>query len=213
MRSLRRLAARERHADRGLECRRPRSGRVACRSSRSRNRVRASPARSRAGIRTPTARTRCSSATSIGTQKQTLDIPVGPNNRIEPGGPDLGQPTHFQPRRQWGVFTIVVPNDFGKNRLTWTIVANGQTTTMPIASRSAVDHRAVQGCRARQHPAWYFGFDAEGRRPTPGPPKGLAATVQRNRVIAADVECLDDRRWDSGTGGAAARAPGDRGVE
>jgi hypothetical protein len=64
--------------------------------------------------------------------KQTLDIPIGPNNRIEPGGPDLGQPTHFQPRRQWGVFTIVVPKDFGKNRLTWTIVANGQTTTIPM---------------------------------------------------------------------------------
>jgi hypothetical protein len=64
--------------------------------------------------------------------KQTLDIPIGPNNRIEPGGPDLGQPTHFQPRRQWGVFAIVVPKDFGKNRLTWTIVANGQTTTVPM---------------------------------------------------------------------------------
>ena len=46
--------------------------------------------------------------------KQTLDIPVGPDNRIEPGGPDLGQPTHFQPRRQWGVFTVIVPKDFGK---------------------------------------------------------------------------------------------------
>lgn len=64
--------------------------------------------------------------------KQTLDIPVGPNNRIEPGGPDLGQPTYFLPRRQWGVFTIVVPKDFGKQRLTWTIVANGQTTSVPL---------------------------------------------------------------------------------
>jgi hypothetical protein len=24
-------------------------------------------------------------------------IPLGPDNSIEPGGPDLGQPTHFQP--------------------------------------------------------------------------------------------------------------------
>src|SRR5215831_15677919 len=30
-------------------------------------------------------------------QKQTLDIPVGPDNRIDPGGPDQGQPTHFLP--------------------------------------------------------------------------------------------------------------------
>jgi hypothetical protein len=64
--------------------------------------------------------------------KQVLDIPVGPNNRIEPGGPDMGQPTHFLPRRQWGVFTIVVPKDLGKNRLTWTLVANGQTTAIPM---------------------------------------------------------------------------------
>ena len=63
---------------------------------------------------------------------QTFDIPVGPNNRIEPGMPDQGQPTHFLPRRQWGVFTIKVPKDFGKNKLTWTIVANGQTTTIPL---------------------------------------------------------------------------------
>ena len=43
-----------------------------------------------------------------------------------------GQPTHFLPRRQWGVFTIKVPKDFGDKRLTWTIVANGQTTSIPV---------------------------------------------------------------------------------
>src|SRR5205814_10374781 len=36
--------------------------------------------------------------------KETLDIPVGPTNRVEPGGPDQGQPTHFEIGRQWGVF-------------------------------------------------------------------------------------------------------------
>ena len=65
--------------------------------------------------------------------KQELDIPIGPENKIEPGGPDYGQPTHFLPRRQWGVFTIVVPKDFGtEKRLTWTIVANGQTLQVPV---------------------------------------------------------------------------------
>src|ERR1700746_3349469 len=65
-------------------------------------------------------------------QKQDLEIPVGPNNRIEPDGPDQGQPTHFLPRRQWGVFTVIVPKDFGTKRLTWTITANGQTTSIPL---------------------------------------------------------------------------------
>src|SRR5215216_5313339 len=59
---------------------------------------------------------------------ETLDVPVGPNNRIDPGGPDMGQPTHFLPRRNWGVFVIKVPADFGKTRLTWTLTTNGQTT-------------------------------------------------------------------------------------
>ncbi len=64
--------------------------------------------------------------------KQELDIPVGPNNRIEPGGPDQGQPTHFLPGRGWGVFTISVPKDFGDKKLTWTLSGNGQTTEIPL---------------------------------------------------------------------------------
>ena len=46
--------------------------------------------------------------------KEALDIPIGPNNRIEPGEPDQGQPTYFEIGRQWGVFVIKVPKDFGK---------------------------------------------------------------------------------------------------
>ena len=61
---------------------------------------------------------------------QELDIPIGPNNRIEPGGPDYGQPTHFHTGRQWGVFAITVPKDFGTKKLTWTLVANGQTSVV-----------------------------------------------------------------------------------
>jgi hypothetical protein len=65
---------------------------------------------------------------------QSMDVPLGPDNRIEPGGPDLGQPTHFLPGRQWGMFTVTVPKAFtsADQRLTWTIVANGQSTTIPL---------------------------------------------------------------------------------
>jgi len=31
---------------------------------------------------------------------QQIDVPIGASNRIEPGGPDIGQPTHFLPGRQ-----------------------------------------------------------------------------------------------------------------
>jgi hypothetical protein len=64
---------------------------------------------------------------------QPLDIPIGPNNRIEPGGPDLGQPTHFLPGRLHGMFVVPVPKGFTpEQRLTWTLVANGQTTSIPL---------------------------------------------------------------------------------
>ena len=63
--------------------------------------------------------------------KEELDIPIGDSNRIEPGPPDQGQPTHFLPRRQWGVFTVTVPQNFGFQKLTWTIVVNGQATAVP----------------------------------------------------------------------------------
>lgn len=63
--------------------------------------------------------------------KQEPDIPVGPDNRIEPGGPDQGQPTHFLVRRRWGLFTVTVPKDFGDKKLTWTIVGNGKQTQIP----------------------------------------------------------------------------------
>jgi hypothetical protein len=64
--------------------------------------------------------------------QESADIPVGPDNQIEPGGPDQGQPTHFLPGRAWGLFTITVPADFGDKHLTWTIVAHGQTSVIPL---------------------------------------------------------------------------------
>ena len=67
--------------------------------------------------------------------KQELDIPVGPNNRIEPGGPDMGQPTHFPAGRQWGVFSIKLPKDFGDKKLTWTLVANGFSNTITLHTK------------------------------------------------------------------------------
>lgn len=65
--------------------------------------------------------------------REDVEIPVGENNRIEPGGPDQGQPTHFLQGRQWGVFTVTVPADFGTNKLSWTLTSNGQTTVVPAS--------------------------------------------------------------------------------
>jgi hypothetical protein len=64
--------------------------------------------------------------------KEAIDIPVGPNNHLDPAGPDMGQPTHFLPGRQWGVFVVNVPKDFGTKKITWTISANGKPATVPF---------------------------------------------------------------------------------
>jgi hypothetical protein len=125
--------------------------------------------------------------------KQTLDIPVGPNNRIEPGGPDVGQPTFFLPRRQWGVFTIVVPKDFGKNKLTWTIVANGQTTTVPMHLDPLWIIAPFKDVALGNTPP-QLRFDSKGQSLT-GPPKGIAATYS-----AAVASPLTLNVWTSDDG-------------
>jgi len=134
--------------------------------------------------------------------KQTLDIPVGPNNRIEPGGPDLGQPTHFQPRRQWGVFTVVVPKDFGKQRLTWTIVANGQTTTVPMHIDPLWIVAPFKDVALGNTPP-VLRLNEKGDSLT-GPPKGIAATY-----YATALSPLTLNAWttDDGIRAPEARRP------
>ena len=60
--------------------------------------------------------------------EEEVDIPIGPNNRIDVGGDDRGQPTHFYPRRQRFVFKVVLPKDWDKNRkVAWTLTSHGRT--------------------------------------------------------------------------------------
>src|SRR2546421_13082839 len=45
--------------------------------------------------------------------EEQVEIPVGANNTVEPGG-DRGQPTHFYPRRQRFIFKVTMPRDWAK---------------------------------------------------------------------------------------------------
>jgi hypothetical protein len=70
---------------------------------------------------------------------QEVEVPVGPNNRLEPGGPDLGQPTHFLPGRRVGMFIVTVAKDFtAKQSIIWTITVNGVSNSIPL--RTNVDY-------------------------------------------------------------------------
>jgi hypothetical protein len=59
--------------------------------------------------------------------EEEIDVPVGPDNSIEPGGPDQGQPTRFYPRRNRFVFRVPVPKDFGDKEMIWTLTIRGKT--------------------------------------------------------------------------------------
>ena len=107
--------------------------------------------------------------------KQEFDIPVGSNNKIEPGGPDQGQPTHFGVGRQYGVFTLKVPKDFGNKKLTWTLISNGQTNTITFQTKSDYIVEPLEDpANKNTPPTLRFEPDGLGFQ---GPPVGVAATL------------------------------------
>jgi hypothetical protein len=59
---------------------------------------------------------------------EELSIPVGPENNVEPGGPDRGQPAYFYTRIQRRAFSVTVPANWGrKQEVTWTVTTRGKT--------------------------------------------------------------------------------------
>src|SRR5437870_12655860 len=139
---------------------------------------------------------------------QEMDVPIGPNNRIEPGGPDMGQPTHFLPGRQWGMFKITVPKDFNaQSRLTWTIVANGQTMSIPLRLN-------------RDYNISPFGPDLSGNTPPvvrfeehgptiQGPIATVANAIVRTTSLTAPLPltlwATDDAKYSTGSGAPLTR--------
>jgi hypothetical protein len=135
---------------------------------------------------------------------QELDIPVGPNNRIEPGGPDQGQPTHFLTARQFGVFTVKVPKDFGDKKLTWTIVANGFTNTITMHLKKDWIIEPFLDAASKNTPP-VLKFQADGM-PFTGPPVAIAASY-----TAVVGEPLTLTSWGSDEGAKVNVETGGRG--
>jgi hypothetical protein len=139
--------------------------------------------------------------------KQTMDIPIGPNNRIEPGGPDVGQPTYFAVRRNWGVFTIVVPKDFGNKRYTWTIVANGKTASIPVGLIKDYQIEPFKDVAMGNTPPSIK--LAENGKELVGPPRGIAATytATTGTPLTLTAWLKDDNFVDPDEAPAAAAPP------
>jgi hypothetical protein len=135
-----------------------------------------------------------------------VEVPIGPNNRIEPGGPDVGQPTHFLPGRQVGMFLVTVPKEFTpQQRLTWTITYNGQTNAIPLrthidynVSPFAISHGATGGNTPPK-----IRFDEKGQT-LQGPvgivsKPALTKTTSLSTPLALNLWADDDAHYSSGS--------------
>ena len=137
--------------------------------------------------------------------EEHLDIPVGPDNRFEPGPEDRGQPTHFLPRRQTGLFAVVVPADFGDQLLTWSVTAHGQTIAIPGHVRPEWEITALEEVTSgNTPPVVRFG----GPDGTPGQgPLGTrgALSTSVSTPVAVTVWASDDGVQKARSRGRASR--------
>lgn len=78
-------------------------------------------------------------------QKEIVDIPLGPNNHIEPPQFDGVQPTHFPVYRRGGfvgmqergAFAVTVPADMAETEVVWTLNHAGHSYSVPGRATSA----------------------------------------------------------------------------
>lgn len=131
----------------------------------------------------------------------TLEIPVGPNNRIEPGGPDLGQPTTFMPGRHIGMFIVKAPRQFTpQDTLTWTLVANGETTRIPLREKPDYYISPFGGARVGNEPPIVRFLE---RPAIHGPSESMTSaprlTARIGTPLPLTLDAQDDARYTSGT--------------
>lgn len=139
-------------------------------------------------------------------RRQEVDVPIGPDNAIQPGGPDRGQPTHFMPGRGWGLFTIRLPADFGDQKLTWTIAANGKTTVIPASLKPDWEISPFIEAAVGNTPP-VLSFDEHG--PSVQGPRGLSVerTAKVGEPLPLTVWVSDDAKFTSSSS-ARPKSPG-----
>jgi hypothetical protein len=139
---------------------------------------------------------------------EEVDIPIGPNNTIDLGGDDRGQPTHFYPRRQRFIFKVVVPKDWGQNRkVAWTLTSRGRTEV--AKGWLQPEWELNQGVYSENNGG---GVLEEGNQP-PVVEGSTAQTVTLPNPVTLKVSAFDDglpkplRRSPAATTSAAAPGP------
>ena len=133
---------------------------------------------------------------------QAVDVPIGPNNRMEPNGPDLGQPTHFRPGRQTGVFLVTMPKEYtAAQRFTWSITVNGQTTSIPFWMNDLYEVSPFSDIAVGNKPP-IIKFEATGatiQGPIAMVAKAIARTATISTGLALPVWASDDAKYSSGS--------------
>jgi hypothetical protein len=123
----------------------------------------------------------------------------------------MGQPTHFLPGRQWGMFTVTVPKEFtgADQRLTWTIVANGQSTSIPLRLHPDYNITPFSDVAIKNTPPSIR--LAENGPVTKGPLAMLATaaerTVGKGTPLALPLWADDDGRFASATMAPPSKLP------
>ena len=143
--------------------------------------------------------------------EEEIDVPIGPDNAIEPGGPDQGQPTHFLPRRNRFLFRVRVPKDFGTKEVVWTLTTKGKTEKAYATLRT--DSRVDDVVMASETGALGAGTSSPEVRANKRPDVAIEGAKQRTATVgqplAVVVLVTDDgvpkRR---GFGGGAGRGRG-----
>ena len=139
--------------------------------------------------------------------EEALEIPIGPDNYMEPGPANQGQPSHFQPRRHWGVFAVNVPADFGYERLVWTLKIRGETFVIPGSLNRDWEIDALRGEAGSGNTPPSISFHsggAEGSGPAGVTGEALMASV--GSPLAVTVWASDD-----GKSAGAVRDAGEEG--
>ena len=127
-------------------------------------------------------------------------IPIGPDNTIEPGGPDQGQPTLFFPRRMKFVFRVRVPKDFGTRELVWTLTVHGKTERAYATLKPdyKLDLRVLQtNTHMRLNVRHYKEFDDDMTNNTPPVVRldgDARRTVKVGEPLALSAQVTDDGR-------------------
>ena len=148
--------------------------------------------------------------------QEEIDVPIGPENGFNIGGPDLGQPTHFLPRRNRFVFRVAVPKGFSEtDELVWTLTTHGKTEKAYASLR--LDYQIDDVVRASETGALGAGSSSPEIRANRPPSieiqgrKTLTARVGEAVTLIAVV--TDDgipKRRASGLSGAAVSNTGSR---